>query len=161
MMPQVPFARWVNTAPQAATRYGEIVAGHWSKVSDWCMLTEVPSFLHCVKNSVTGFPFTHLYCNKDMKAPLFAAFQNIKDAGLGSELHTFDGCYSIRPIRGNEKIQSAHSWAGAIDFNASENKLDETPSFSNDLVQCFKCVGFAWGGDFERKDGMHFSWLQF
>jgi hypothetical protein len=52
---------------------------------------------------------------------------------------------------------STHSWGMAIDLNASWNKLGAIPTLSREFVNCFKKEGFKWGGEFSRKDGMHFQ----
>ena len=107
-----------------------------------------------------------IYCNKAMIAPLTAAFKNLIDRGCVDELKTWDGCYNFRPIRGYEKkwaatkdvkYLSVHSWAGAFDVNAFENGLGVVPKLSEQFVKCIKDAGFDWGGDFKRKDGMHFQ----
>jgi hypothetical protein len=55
------------------------------------------------------------------------------------------------------RFLSVHSWACAIDVNASENGLNRPPKLSKKFVKCFKDAGFIWGGDFKRPDGMHFE----
>ena len=52
---------------------------------------------------------------------------------------------------------SLHSWGIAIDVNAFENGLNMTPKLSPGFVKCFTDNGFYWGGNFKRKDGMHFE----
>jgi len=114
-----------------------------------------------------------VYCNKDMVEPLTNAFKNIIERNLQDQLKTWDGCYNPRPIRGHEKMFnelfsanrfdkaadyiSMHSWGVAIDINTAWNQLGKQPTMSKELVSCFKDAGFNWGGDFIRKDGMHFE----
>lgn len=97
-----------------------------------------------------------LYCNKDMVAPLSAAFKNLIDTGYVKELKTFDGCFNIRKKRGLTSM-SLHSWGIAIDVNATWNQLNMTPTLSAGFVKCFTDAGFEWGGTWQRKDGMHFQ----
>lgn len=120
-----------------------------------------------------GFIPKKIYCNKDLIEPLTNAFKNLIERGFVSELKTWDGCYNFRPIRGYEKkyeqamrsndteasigFLSTHSWGCAIDVNAFENGLGKTPKLSKGFVQCFTDAGFEWGGNFKRKDGMHFQ----
>jgi hypothetical protein len=52
---------------------------------------------------------------------------------------------------------SLHSWGLAIDVNAFENGLNQTPKLSAGFVKCFTDAGFDWGGTWQRKDGMHFQ----
>ncbi len=114
-----------------------------------------------------------IYCNKEMIVPLEAAFLNIINRGLADELRTWDGCFQVRAIRGYEELvkklitqgdiekamlyMSIHSWGIAIDINAAWNGLGKKPQMSKELVKCFTDVGFEWGGDWRRMDGMHFQ----
>lgn len=114
-----------------------------------------------------------LYCNKAMVGPLSQAFKNLIERGFVNELITFDGCFNIRIIRGYEKqyaalmkkfdyekaatLISIHAWACAIDVNAAWNGLGKTPKLSSGFVRCFTDAGFDWGGNWKRKDGMHFQ----
>lgn len=114
-----------------------------------------------------------IYCNKDLIKPLSEAFKNLIERGHVSELKTWDGCYNYRPIRGYEQrykaarksgdielamtLLSAHSWGMAIDVNAAWNRLNTKPTLSPGFVKCFTDAGFTWGGNFRRKDGMHFE----
>lgn len=114
-----------------------------------------------------------IYCSKKFYEKLCAALLDVISQGLEQHLYSYDGCYNHRPIRGYEKeferlmeqhdvnaalkLLSAHSWANAIDFNAAGNKLGALPKMDLGIVRIFKAHGFDWGGDFDRKDGMHFE----
>jgi hypothetical protein len=97
-----------------------------------------------------------IYCNKDMVIPLTWAFTKLIKTGAVKELKTWDGCFNIRKKRGLASM-SLHSWAIAIDVNAFENGLGQTPKLSKQFVECFTSSGFDWGGTWTRKDGMHFQ----
>lgn len=97
-----------------------------------------------------------LYCNKDMVAPLTAAFQNLIKTGFIKELKTFDGCFNIRKKRGATS-PSLHSWGVAIDVNAGWNAFGAKPTLSAGFVKCFTDAGFTWGGTWSKPDGMHFQ----
>lgn len=97
-----------------------------------------------------------IYCNKDLVGPLTLAFENLIKTGHVKELKTWDGCFNIRTMRGGTSM-SLHSWAIAVDLNASENGLGQTPKLSRGFVKCFTDAGFDWGGNWTRKDGMHFQ----
>jgi len=97
-----------------------------------------------------------IYCNRDMIQPLAQAFQNLISTGHVNELKTWDGCFNIRKKRGLSSM-SLHSWGIAIDVNAFENGLNQTPKLSPGFVKCFTDAGFDWGGTWKRKDGMHFQ----
>lgn len=134
---------------------------------NWMVSWDVPSDIEI------GFIPKKIYCNNDLIAPLLSAFVKLIETGFVSELKTYDGCYNVRVIRGYEKkyqelkskrlfeqanrLMSIHSWGIAIDLNAFENQLNQTPKLSTGFVNCFKESGFDWGGDFKRKDGMHFQ----
>lgn len=107
-----------------------------------------------------------IYCNSIMITPLSQGFQNLINRGYVKELKTWDGCYNFRPIRGyekqwqktkNVKYLSVHSWGGAFDVNAAWNGLGKKPTLSAGFVKCFTDAGFEWGGNWKRKDGMHFQ----
>lgn len=97
-----------------------------------------------------------IFCNKDLIGPLSQAFKNLIDRGFVEELKTWDGCFNIRNKRGMQSM-SLHSWGIAIDVNAFENGLHQTPKLSAGFVKCFTDAGFDWGGVWTRKDGMHFQ----
>lgn len=97
-----------------------------------------------------------IYCNKDMVKPLSMAFKKLIDTKAVNELKTWDGCFNIRNKRGLSSL-SLHSWGIAIDVNAFENGLNQTPKLSKQFVECFTTSGFDWGGTWTRKDGMHFQ----
>lgn len=97
-----------------------------------------------------------IYCNKDMVQPLTKAFTHLIERGYVHELKTWDGCFNIRNKRGLASL-SLHSWGIAVDVNAFENGLNQTPKLSAGFVQCFTDAGFDWGGTWKRKDGMHFQ----
>ena len=97
-----------------------------------------------------------IYCNKDMIAPLTAAFQNLIKTGFVKELKTWDGCFCIRKKRGASTL-SLHSFGVAIDVNAAWNGFGAKPTLSAGFVKCFTDAGFTWGGTWSKPDGMHFQ----
>lgn len=132
------------TSAQALKKYGD------PSLEKGMTIWDVPT------NLEIGVIPKRLYCNKDMVAPLTAAFTNLINRGFVSELKTFDGCFNIRKKRGLASM-SLHSWGLAIDVNAAWNQLNMTPKLSAGFVKCFTDVGFEWGGTWTRKDGMHFQ----
>lgn len=133
------------TSAQCLAKYGQP-----SESNKCMMLWDVPTELEI------GVIPKRIYCNKDLVAPLAQAFKNLIATGAVSELKTWDGCFNIRKMRGL-KSMSLHSWGIAVDVNAFENGLNQTPKLSAKFVKCFTDAGFDWGGTWQRKDGMHFQ----
>jgi hypothetical protein len=132
------------TAQQALKKYGA------PELEAHMAMWDVPAELE------VGVIPKRIYCNKDMVAPLTAAFRNLIDRDFVKELKTWDGCFNIRKKRGLSS-PSLHSWAIAIDVNAAWNQLNQKPTLSAGFVKCFTDAGFDWGGTWRRQDGMHFQ----
>lgn len=92
-------------------------------------------------------------------APKFQiAFRNVVSRGFAGQLKTFDGCYNPRLKRGGNSW-STHSWGIAIDLNAPWNAFGQRNfQMTQELAQCFRDVGFVWGGDWSYPDAMHFQY---
>jgi hypothetical protein len=136
------------TSEQALKKYGQpdLVTTEYKNMVMWDVPTELE----------IGVIPKKLYCNKDMVEPLSQAFKNLISTGHVKELKTWDGCFNIRKMRGLSSM-SLHAWGIAIDVNAFENQLNQSPKLSSGFVKCFKDAGFDWGGEWERMDGMHFQ----
>jgi hypothetical protein len=148
------------TLDEAKAKYGDVVNGAWPDEAKWCSSLVIANDLaQNWINSATGAPTHKIYCNTDLQTALVSALQNVKDRGLLPLLKSFDGCLNVRPIRGQPENLSVHAFALAIDINAATNPLGVVGDMPAHLVQCFKDEGFIWGGDFQRKDGMHFQYL--
>lgn len=132
------------TSKQALAKYGD------PNLQRAMTMWDVPGYMEI------GVIPKRIYCNRDMIEPLSKAFHNLIQTGHVSELKTWDGCFNIRKKRGLSSM-SLHSWGIAIDVNAFENQLNQTPKLSPGFVKCFTDAGFYWGGNFKRKDGMHFE----
>ena len=155
--------RRLDNSKDCIERYGgfKIIDGKavWENEGKWCSSLIIPADIaEKWLNTATGKPTLKIYCNRDLQVPLMLALLLLKRKGLLSELKTFDGCYMIRKQRGGDTI-SFHSWAMAIDVNASENPLGAESVLSPEFVQCWKEAGFIWGGDWKRKDGQHFQYI--
>lgn len=142
----------------ALERYGAIQGGRWARESEFMVNLGLKDMGLTWRNAATGLVCDHIYMNRDMTKAFLQAISNLKGAGILDELQTFDGCFNIRDVRGIPGQPSCHSYGLAIDINAKSNALGKPPTFSPLLVRCFKDAGFDWGGDFKRKDGMHFSY---
>lgn len=133
------------TSSQCLKKYGEPSIDNKNLV-----LWDVPTILEI------GMIPKRIYCNKDLVLPLGKAFSNLINRGFVNEIKTWDGCFNIRKKRGLASM-SLHSWGIAVDVNAFENGLGQTPKLSVGFVKCFTDAGFDWGGTWSRKDGMHFQ----
>ena len=133
------------TSKQALAKYGD------PNLQRAMTMWDVPGYMEI------GVIPKRIYCNRDMIEPLSKAFHNLIQTGHVSELKTWDGCFNIRKKRGLSSM-SLHSWGIAIDVNAFENQLNQTPKLSPGFVKCFTDAGFDWGGVWKsRPDGMHFQ----
>lgn len=84
-------------------------------------------------------------------------FNELADTGLSKEIHSFDGCYNHRVIRGGTRL-SLHSFGAAIDLNAAELPLGSSARLNEDVIKCFTKRGWTYGGNYTgRKDPMHFE----
>jgi len=147
------------TSEQCLKKYGSPVDEVMTVVNEntkfeqkWMLLFELPEY---IRNPIPCLP-RKIYCNKDLKDHLIAAFTNVISRNLTHEIKTWDGCFNIRLKRGL-KTMSLHSWGIAIDINSSWNQLGKVPTMSAALVSCFEDAGFDWGGRWVRVDGMHFQ----
>jgi hypothetical protein len=103
------------------------------------------------------FGFT---CHRLVVPKFRMAFENVVRRGFAGQLKTFNGCYDPRFKRGGN-TWSAHSWGIAIDINAPWNAFGQSNfEMSRKLAQCFKNVGFIWGGDWSYPDAMHFQYCR-
>lgn len=148
------------TSAQCLKKYGDpnLLATQSKHFVLWLVDQDIQDAFKHVRFSqvgTIGFP-KKIFINKDFQPILEQALRNVINRGLASELETWDGCFIIRQKRGLLSL-SLHSWALAVDVNASENQLHQKPKLSPAFVKCFTDAGCDWGGTWERKDGMHFQ----
>lgn len=148
------------TSKKALSKYGDpnLLATQSKHFELWIVPQYIRNAFSHVRFSALGtkgFP-KKIFLNKDMKKPLEQALKNIIDRCLADELKSWDGVFYIRSKRGLTSL-SLHSWAIAFDVNAFENGLGKEPKLSKEFVKAIKDAGFNWGGEWKRKDGMHFE----
>lgn len=141
------------TSKDALKKYGQP-----TQSNPFLVLWDVPTELEI------GVIPKRIYCNKDMVVPLGNAFHKLIATGCVNELKTWDGCFNIRKMRGLTSM-SLHSWAIAVDMNASSNPLGLTREqikakgltpFSEEFLDCFRSSGFDCGADWKKRpDFMH------
>jgi hypothetical protein len=111
-----------------------------------------------VQKRFPWFPAKKIFINKDFRKKLETAFANLERAGIQSEIKTFDGCYNKRKVRGSDDSTSLHAWAMAIDLNAGVEKLGQQEThWSGQFIAVMLAAGLYWGGNWHRKDPMHFA----
>ncbi len=99
-------------------------------------------------------------CHRVMLPQLRAALGEVVARGLASEIHPgeYAGCYYPRYIGYDPaKGLSLHSWGIALDMNVPGNQRGTVGEMNRDVVKIFKKWGFAWGGDWNYTDPMHFE----
>lgn len=99
-------------------------------------------------------------CHRVMLPQLRSALAEIVERGLGNAIDPRDygGCYVPRFIGHDPRRGlSLHTWGIAIDLNVSGNQRGTTGQIDRRVVAIFKKWGFAWGGDWEWTDPMHFE----
>ncbi|WP_370250295.1 M15 family metallopeptidase [Nocardioides sp.] len=97
-------------------------------------------------------------CNKDLFPQLRAALAEVVSRGLADEINPdeYAGCYYPRFIAGSSTL-SNHSFGLALDLNVPGNQRGTVGEMDRDVVDIFKYWGFAWGGDWNYTDPMHFE----
>lgn len=153
----------VRTQSEARLRYGaiDLQSKYWPNQNKWMTTIVLPeNFAPNWKIMDSDLTVHKIYCNRDMMAPLLKSLHSVKNKGLIGVLRSYDGCHSIRAIRGGEGL-SAHAYGLAIDLNAALNPLgaDHGGFYDHpDFVKCFTDQGFSWGGAWSgRKDSQHYS----
>jgi hypothetical protein len=93
-----------------------------------------------------------------MLPQLRAALNEVVSRGLSSKIYTYDGLYVPRFIaRDPSRGLSFHTYGTAIDLNARDNYRGIAGKMDRQVVTIFKKWGFAWGGDWNYTDPMHFE----
>jgi hypothetical protein len=97
-------------------------------------------------------------CHREIFPQLRAALEEVISRGLADELHPdeYAGCYYPRFIAGTTTL-SNHSFGLAMDFNVPGNQRGTVGEMDRTVVSIFKKWGFAWGGDWNYTDPMHFE----
>lgn len=143
-------------------RYGNPMEDPKGFQADWMIFWNVPMW---IDTHIPALP-NRLYLNKDLIPVIEETFNRLISIGAYKEIHTFDGLFNIRYIRGSKTRLSIHSWGLAIDLNASNNPLGLTKQqaiakglcpFSNLFDEVWKDAGWTPGINWKRPDGMHFE----
>lgn len=97
-------------------------------------------------------------CHKAMLPQFRAALREIVNVGLADEIRPdqYAGCYYPRFIANSTSL-SLHSFGIAVDLNTATNQRGVRGDMDPQVVAIFKKWGFAWGGDWNYTDPMHFE----
>ena len=97
-------------------------------------------------------------CNTLLFPQLKGALNEIIDRGLADKIHPdeYAGCYYPRFIAGSSTL-SNHAFGLALDLNVPGNGRGTVGEMDRGVVDSFKNWGFAWGGDWNYTDPMHFE----
>jgi hypothetical protein len=110
------------------------------------------------KNPALGIKST-FYAHRRLVSSFVAVFSELGRLQLRDTIHSFDGIYNFRPIRGTTNRISLHAFGAAIDLNADTNPLGKEGDMDPRVIDVFRHFGFFWGGDFhDRPDPMHFQY---
>jgi hypothetical protein len=96
-------------------------------------------------------------CHKLLAPKFDTLFKKIFDSDLEYLLNSFGGCFQFRHKRSGSGL-STHSWGIAIDLNPETNSPGLNGDMREEIIGVFKESGFIWGGDWKRKDPMHFQY---
>lgn len=98
--------------------------------------------------------------HKDAADSLEDVMNEIERKGLAHEIHSFDGSFVPRYVRGSSTNLSSHSYATSIDINAASNPRGSAPSpGQKKLAPIFEKHGWYWGDKFPIRDPMHFEYV--
>ena len=119
-----------------------------------------PAWVHRYIRTETVPILGRVTCNKGMLPQLRAALEEVVRSGLAAQIHPgeYGGCYYPRFIAYDPaKGLSLHSWGIAVDLNVPGNQRGTAGQMDRRVVAIFKKWGFAWGGDWNYTDPMHFE----
>ncbi len=149
----------------STTKRGAIViAPPWAQNN--IVRVEIPQLRGLPHYGNSGFN-GRFACHRKVAKPLVDAFEAVDQQGLTNLLKFWGGCWVPRHKSWNpERSLSSHSWGIAFDINVQWNGYGVEPAPRGregsvvELVPIFESFGFAWGGYFGTKDGMHFEYCR-
>lgn len=106
---------------------------------------------------------THSKLAPSLSAALREIYNEYPKLFISEGWNVYDGCYMVRQSKGGSSA-STHSWAAAVDFNASENpfgskyiNLSSARTFSFTTIAVMEKYGFLSGGKAWGHDFMHYQ----
>jgi hypothetical protein len=149
-----------DTLPQALIkrRFGE-----WAGLpqsGDTGLIEIDPTWIQDHIVTVTIPVLGRVSCNQKLLPQLRHAMKDVVTQGLGSAIHSFDGCFAALFDLSSPSASISHNaWGAAVDVNADTNRFGSPPVQDASLVALMQRWGFVWGGDLIVPDGMHFEYL--
>ena len=95
-----------------------------------------------------------------MLPQLRAALDEVVQKGLAAKIHPASTAAATSRATSRttrRKGLSLHSWGMAVDLNVPGNQRGTVGQMDRRVVAIFKKWGFAWGGDWNYTDPMHFE----
>jgi D-alanyl-D-alanine carboxypeptidase len=134
-----------------AARHAKGQLGSLEVDPEWMSANLLTTRIPVVEKEVT--------CHRGIIPQLRGAMRELRDAGLGHLIESFNGCFVPRFIsRDPTALLSHHSWGIAFDVNLVGNYYGDRPHQDDRLVDTLARWGFLWGGDFVVPDGNHFEY---
>lgn len=136
------------------------IKGDWAR-KNLCII-DLPQLL-----GIQGAPKSgKIQCHIKVADSIRFLFAELEADNLLNEIHTWNGMFNPRFIRGSKTTLSNHAYGTAFDINAQWNPLNKEPAAEGKLGCVYKIVhiankhGWYWGGHYsKRKDGMHFEYV--
>jgi hypothetical protein len=132
------------------------IQGSWAR--DNLCIIEIPQLI-----GIAGY--AKVQCHKLVADAMRFLFIDLEQQDLLDDIHTWDGMFCPRFIRGSKTTLSNHSFGTAFDINAQWNPIGKPPAAEGKLGCLYRIVpvvnkhGFYWGGHYSsRPDGMHFEY---
>ena len=134
------------------------IQGAWAR-DNLCVI-EIPQLIGIAGASATG----KVQCHRLVADPIRFMFVEFEQEGLLDDLHSWDGMFCPRFVRGSKTVLSNHAFGTAFDVNASWNPLGKPGPSEGELGCLWRLVpiankhGFYWGGHYKKRpDPMHFE----
>jgi len=155
--PYVRIASGVNPPVVTKTIFGEFAA--YPQPGNEAFLAIDPAWVEANIRTREIPLLGRVTSHRKLLPPLIAALEEVQDAGLGSLIDVYSGCWAARTVAWSPTAPpSQHAYGAAIDINAPQSPFGTPPNFDPRIVAIFEERGFNWGGDFLIPDGHHFEW---
>lgn len=76
---------------------------------------------------------------------------------LWATINDWGGVYMFRRNTADRRRLSSHCWGLGPDMDVGDNAQGDDPQVHPGVIEVMNRWGFAWGGTFPKKDGMHWE----